>query len=104
MRAKGPTIAPLPMRAPSMSQNALISTLEATVTPGPKRTLGPIVTSVPNFVSAASQTVPGSVMVTPPASAAARRRHCSDASATASSERELMPWNSSSSPSTAMAR
>ena len=63
-------IAPLPMRAPSMSQKALMTVFAPTVTPGPKRTLGPIVTSVPNFVSAESQTVPGSVMVTPPAIAA----------------------------------
>ena len=103
MRANGPMIAPLPMRAPSMSQKALMTVFAPTVTPRPKRTLGPIVTSVPNFVSAESQTVPGSVMVTPPSIAAWRSRCCSACSATASSTRELMPWNSASSPATAIA-
>ena len=103
MRAKGPMMAPRPMRAPSMSQNALISTFDATLTPGPKRTLGPIVTSAENLVSADSHTVSGSVMDTPASNAAARRRCCRTLSAAASSARELMPWNSASSPSTAMA-
>ena len=70
MRANGPMIAPLPMLAPSMSQKALMRTFAATVTPGPKRTLGPIVTSLPNLVSADSQTVSGSIIVTPAAIAA----------------------------------
>jgi hypothetical protein len=91
------------MRTPSMSQNASILVPAPTLTPVPKRTLGPIVTSAASFVSAASQTESGSVMLTPPAIAAARRRLCSAFSATASSARELTPWNSASSPSTARA-
>ena len=56
-----------------------------------------------SLVSADSHTVSGSVMLTPASNAAARRRCCSVRSAAASSARELMPWNSASSPSTAMA-
>ena len=40
MRANGPMIAPLPMRAPSMSQNALISTFDATRDAGPEAHVG----------------------------------------------------------------
>ena len=64
-----------------------------------EKTLGPIVTSRPIFVSCENQTVVGSISVAPFAIAAARKRCCRIASATASSARELTPDSSSGSAS-----
>src|SRR3546814_16461055 len=56
-RAKGPTSQPAPIVAPSIWLLARIFTWSATVTPGPKKTLGSIVTSRPSFVYQENQKV-----------------------------------------------
>ena len=95
MRANGPMIAPrADARALDVAEGLDLDVRrhadagpEAHV--GPDRDVGARTSCRPH-----SQTVSGSVMVTPAAIAAARRRSCSARSATASSARELMPWNS----------
>src|SRR3546814_12357693 len=65
---------PPPIVAPAVWLLAGIFTPSATVTPGPKKTLGAIVTSRPSFVSQANQTVSGAISDAP--SSIARRRRC----------------------------
>ena len=57
-----------------MWQKARMVTSSATVTPGPKKTFGSIVTSRPISVSWLNQTVLGAISVAPPAIAASRAR------------------------------
>ena len=95
-RANGPTRAPLRMRTPTMWQLARISTPSSTTTPGPKNTLGSMVTSRPMLVSKLNHTVSGAISVAPPCMARERARRWNTASAAASCSRELTPIASSS--------
>ena len=80
----------------SMWQLARISTPSSTTTPGPKNTLGSMVTSRPICVSKLNHTVSGAISVAPACMARERARRWNTASAAASCSRELTPIASSS--------
>ncbi len=98
MMQSGPTM------QPSRWLNARISAPARHLDAGPNTTLGSIVTSGSNSVSARRNTEAGSIIVTPASIAATRSRDCTTASAAASSTRELMPASSSAGASTAATR